>query len=59
MTGPKTTTLSIFRILKRNMKNVSYLNSEGLSTTDSESNKKCFWLISPVWVLMVTTGNPI
>lgn len=37
----------------------SYLNWEGLSTTDSGSNRKCFWVILPVRVSIVTTGKPI
>lgn len=37
----------------------SYSNWEGLSTTDSGSNRKCFWVILPVRVSIVTTGKPI
>lgn len=36
-----------------------YLNSDGVVTTESGSSRKCFWDISPVVVLMVTTGKPI
>lgn len=49
----------IFSTFTWNLKHVSYLNSEGVSTTDSGSNKKCFWVIRPVLVSMVTTGKPI
>lgn len=37
----------------------SYLKGDGLSTTDSGSSRKCFWLTLPVRVSMVTTGKPI
>lgn len=40
-------------------KTESYSNWEGLSTTDSGSNRKCFWVILPVRVSIVTTGKPI
>lgn len=48
---------SIFSTFK--LKMLSYLNSEGVVTSESGSNKKCFWLTVPFWVSMVTTGKPI
>ena len=59
MTWFNMTTHSIFSIFTWNLKHVSYLNSEGVSTTDSGSSKKCFWVMCPVLVSMVTTGKPI
>lgn len=52
-------TYSIFRIFTWNIKNVSYLYNEGVTTAESGSNKKCCWVINPVLVLTVITGNPI
>lgn len=48
-----------YDLIYETLKKFSYLNSEGMFTSESGSNKKCFWVIFPVWVLMVTTGKPI